>query len=189
MSVSTASAFVFKAGGTGEWRVPGQANASGGNIASYNTWAEHTRFRVGDAIAFTYEPGKDSVLIVDEKAYDACDTGSPVDTFSDGNTVFTFTKSGPFYFISGNKDNCNRNEKLVVVVMGPRADNGTSTHTALAPSPADNGGAFSPPSPPPPFGIEISPTAITEPNAAVAKAAGIAGTAAFVIGTMFYALV
>jgi hypothetical protein len=50
MCMSTASAFVFKAGGTGEWRVPGQANASGGNIASYNTWAEHTRFRVGDAI-------------------------------------------------------------------------------------------------------------------------------------------
>ncbi|KAM0864513.1 hypothetical protein ACQ4PT_043871 [Festuca glaucescens] len=188
MSVSSASAFVFKAGGTGEWRVPGQANASGGNIASYNTWAEHTRFRVGDAIAFTYEPGKDSVLIVDQKAYDACDTASPVDTFSDGNTVFTFTKSGPFYFISGNKDNCNRNQKLVVVVMGPRADNGTSTHTALAPSPAANGVTFSPPSPPPPIGIDISPTP-NEPSAAVAKAAGVAGTAAFVIGTMFYALV
>lgn len=42
---STASAFVFKAGGTGEWRVPG-AN----NVGAYNTWAEHTRFRVGDAI-------------------------------------------------------------------------------------------------------------------------------------------
>uniref|UniRef100_A0ACD5VWE3 Uncharacterized protein n=1 Tax=Avena sativa TaxID=4498 RepID=A0ACD5VWE3_AVESA len=187
MSVSTASAFVFKAGGTGEWRVPGQANASGGNIASYNTWAEHTRFRVGDAIAFTYEPGKDSVLIVDEKAYDACDTGSPVDTFSDGSTVFTFSRSGPFYFISGNKDNCNRNEKLVVVVMGARADNGTSTRTALAPSPAGgNGDTFSPPSP---FGIAISPTAVTEPNTAAAKAAGLSGTAAFVLGAMFYLLV
>jgi hypothetical protein len=73
--------------------------------------------------------------------------------------------------------------------MGPRAAaNGTSTHTdtALAPSPAENGGAFSPP---PPFGIQISPTANPEPNAAVAKAASIAGTAALVVGTMFYALV
>uniref|UniRef100_A0ACD5W1Y3 Uncharacterized protein n=1 Tax=Avena sativa TaxID=4498 RepID=A0ACD5W1Y3_AVESA len=190
MSVSTASAFVFKAGGTGEWRVPGQANASGGNIASYNTWAEHTRFRVGDAIAFTYEPGKDSVLLVDQKAYDACDTGSPVDTFSDGNTVFTLTRSGPFYFISGNKDNCNQNEKLVVVVMGARAENGTSTHTALAPSPAGgNGDTFSPPSPPPPFGIAISPSANPDSNAAVTKAAGVSGTAAFVLGAMIYAFV
>ena len=183
-----ASAFVFKAGGTGQWRVPGN-----GNAASYNTWAEHTRFRVGDAIAFTYQPGSDSVLIVDKKAYDACDTGSPVDTFSDGNTVFTFTVSGPFYFISGNKDNCNRGEKLVVVVMGPRAaTNGTSTHAgALAPSPAaDNGGQFSPPSPPPPFGINISPTGNPDQqNAAAGKAAGIAGTAALIIGTMLYSLV
>lgn len=54
MSVSTASAFVFKAGGTGEWRVPAEGNASGGSIVSYNTWAEHTRFRVGDAIGKLY---------------------------------------------------------------------------------------------------------------------------------------
>lgn len=120
------------------------------------------------------------MLIVDKKAYDACDTGSPVDTFSDGNTVFIFSRSGPFYFISGNKDNCNRNEKLVVVVMGPRAANGTSTPTAaLAPSPTDNG-QFSP-SPPPPTGNP-------KQNAAATKAAGIAGTAALIIGTMFYSI-
>lgn len=48
-SVSTiASAFVFKAGGTGEWRVPDQQ--ASGNVSAYNQWAEHTRFRVGDAI-------------------------------------------------------------------------------------------------------------------------------------------
>lgn len=145
--------------------------------------------------AFTYQPGSDSVLIVDKKSYDACDTGSPVDRFDDGNTVFTFTKSGPFYFISGNKDSCNRGEKLVVVVMGPRAatNNGTSAHDAagLAPSPADTNGQFSPPSPPPPFGIEIAPSP-TEPNGAAAAAKGthgIASTAALVIGTLFYALV
>ena len=49
---STASAFVFKAGGTGEWRVPAAA-ASGtgtGNVSAYNAWAQRNRFRVGDAI-------------------------------------------------------------------------------------------------------------------------------------------
>jgi hypothetical protein len=75
------------------------------------------------------------VLLVDKKAYDACDTSSPIDTFSsDGNTVLTFTRSGPYYFISGNKDNCNRDEKLIVVVMAER-DNGTQPATGLAPSP------------------------------------------------------
>ena len=45
---STASAFVFKAGGTGEWRVPAGANANATN--AYNAWAQRNRFRVGDAV-------------------------------------------------------------------------------------------------------------------------------------------
>ncbi|KAG8055137.1 hypothetical protein GUJ93_ZPchr0001g32850 [Zizania palustris] len=190
-SVSTSSAFVFKAGGTGEWRVPPQVS---GNASAYNLWAQHTRFRVGDAIAFSYQPGNDSVLVVDKAAYDGCDTNSPVDTFADGNTVFTFTRSGPFYFISGNKDNCDRGEKLVVVVMGARATNATTTAPAPAPSASSNG-PFSPPSPPPPpSGIDISPAAPEQPsNAAVhprARAAGIAaGAAGLAIGMLFHALV
>lgn len=47
LSVSTASGFVFKAGGTGEWRVPA---ASSANASAYNQWAQRNRFRVGDAI-------------------------------------------------------------------------------------------------------------------------------------------
>uniref|UniRef100_A0A0E0C8P4 Phytocyanin domain-containing protein n=1 Tax=Oryza meridionalis TaxID=40149 RepID=A0A0E0C8P4_9ORYZ len=185
---TTASAFVFKAGGTGEWRVPDQqANA---NVSAYNQWAEHTRFRVGDAVAFSYQPGNDSVLLVDKSSYDACNTNTPIDTFADGNTVFTFTRSGPYYFISGNKDNCNRNEKLIVVVMGERAANGTAPAPALAPS-AGTTSPNSPPSPPPPpSGIEISPTPEQSINAAARpRAAGIAGAAGLAIGTLFYALV
>jgi hypothetical protein len=48
LSVSTASGFVYKAGGTGEWRVP--AASSGNNSSAYNAWAQSNRFRVGDAI-------------------------------------------------------------------------------------------------------------------------------------------
>jgi hypothetical protein len=140
--------------------------------------------------AFTYQPGNDSVLLVDRKAYDACDTSAPMDTFTDGNTVFTFTRSGPYYFISGNKDNCNRDEKLIVVVMGERAAvaNATEPGAGLAPSP--NGPAYSAYSPPPPYGIEISPASeYPPPNAGAPKAAGVAGTAALAIGALFYALV
>ncbi|XP_006644827.1 early nodulin-like protein 3 [Oryza brachyantha] len=181
-TASSASAFVFKAGGTGEWRVPEQAS----NVSAYNQWAEHNRFSVGDAISFSYQPGNDSVLLVDKNSYDACNVNSPIDRFADGNTVFTFTRSGPFYFISGNKDNCNRNEKLIVVVMGERAANGTAP--AQAPSAGTTTSPNSPPSPPPPSGIEISPTPEQSTNAAVhpRAAAGIAGAA---IGTLLYALV
>lgn len=45
----TASAFVFKAGGTGEWRVPAQPAAANATNA-YNAWAQRNRFRVGDAV-------------------------------------------------------------------------------------------------------------------------------------------
>ncbi|KAK3165670.1 hypothetical protein QOZ80_1AG0036200 [Eleusine coracana subsp. coracana] len=188
LSVSTASGFVFKAGGTGEWRVPAASSGNNANATSaYNAWARRNRFRVGDAIAFTYQPGNDSVLLVDKNSYDACDTNMPIDTFSDGNTVFTFTRSGPYYFISGNKDNCNRNEKLIVVVMAERSavDNGT-----IGQAPAPNSPFSSPASPPPPpFGIEISPAANPPPNAAAPKVTGVAGTVAFAVGLMLYALV
>jgi hypothetical protein len=138
--------------------------------------------------AFTYQAGNDSVLLVDKKAYDACDTNSPMDTFADGNTVFTFTRSGPYYFISGNKDNCNRNEKLIVVVMADRStvDNGTQTTTGLAPAPNS---PFSPFSPPSPIGADIPPATNTPPNAASQKVAGAAGTIALAVGALFYALV
>lgn len=140
--------------------------------------------------AFTYQAGNDSVLLVDKRSYDACDTSAPIDTFADGSTMFTFTRSGPFYFISGNKDNCNRGEKLIVVVMAERAaiGNGTEPGAGLAPSPS--GPPFSSYSPPPPFGIGISPTAAyPPPSAAAPKVAGVAGAAAFAIGALFYALV
>lgn len=140
--------------------------------------------------AFTYQAGNDSVLLVDKRSYDACDTSAPIDTFADGSTMFTFTRSGPFYFISGNKDNCNRGEKLIVVVMAERAaiGNGTEPGAGLAPSPS--GPPFSSYSPPPPFGIGISPTAAyPPPSAAAPKVAGVTGAAAFAIGALFYALV
>ncbi|KAL6853484.1 hypothetical protein ACP4OV_019513 [Aristida adscensionis] len=183
----TASGFVFKAGGTGEWRVPAAGGAGGNSsINAYNAWAERNRFRVGDAIAFTYQAGKDSVLLVDKRSYDACDTSSPIDTFADGNTVFTFTRSGAYYFISGSKDNCNRNEKLIVVVMADRSAVGNGTTVGLAPAPNS---PFSPYSPPPPAGIDVSPSSNPSPNAAAPKVAGVAGTAAIAIGALLYALV
>ncbi|CAL4954155.1 unnamed protein product [Urochloa decumbens] len=185
----TASAFVFKAGGTGEWRVPAQPANANATTNAYNAWAQRNRFRVGDAISFTYQAGSDSVLLVEKSAYDGCNTNTPMDTFSDGNTVFTFTRSGPYYFISGNKDNCNRGEKLIVVVMADRAAVGNDTQPPVGLPPSPNG-PFSANSPPPPFGIDISPASYPPPPSdAAPKVAGVAGTAALAIGALFYALV
>lgn len=53
----------------------------------------------------------------------------------DGDSVFTFDRSGPFYFISGNKSNCDKGQKLTVVVLSLR-NRSPSTTGAGAPTPA-----------------------------------------------------
>ncbi|KAH7844576.1 hypothetical protein Vadar_029600 [Vaccinium darrowii] len=79
---------------------------------------------------FEYPAQKDSVLVVLTKEdYDDCNTVNPVTKSADGHTVFKFVQSGPFYFISGVKGNCVKNEKLVVVVM---ADRGGASSIAVS---------------------------------------------------------
>ncbi|KAG2371731.1 Early nodulin-like protein [Vigna angularis] len=60
-----------------------------------------------------------------------------------GDSMFTFVKSGPFFFISGNAQNCQRGQKLTVIVLAVRHNKLThSLSPAPTPSPAeatDNG--------------------------------------------------
>ncbi|KAM0952281.1 putative Phytocyanin domain, cupredoxin [Dioscorea sansibarensis] len=106
---------------------------------------------IGSVSVFVYPPDQDSVLLVDEAAYKTCNTSSYIDKFDDGNTVFTFTRSGEFYFISGNHENCLKNESLIVVVMASRS-NGT---VATAPSPPPSPSSLAPP--PPPETVVLTP--------------------------------
>lgn len=78
----------------------------------------HLVFYITD---FHYPAQKDSVLQVTKEDYDNCNTEKPVKKSNDGHTAFKFEQSGAFYFISGVKDNCLKNEKLVVVVMADRS--------------------------------------------------------------------
>jgi Plastocyanin-like domain len=118
--------------------------------------------------AFTYPANQDTVLLVDSNAYNSCDASSPIDRFADGNTVFTLTRSGPFYFISGNQDNCKKGEKLHIVVLANRSN---STGSAPSPSPsppAEAPSSSSPPSPPSGEG-EITPSTSTTPPPSAAS--------------------
>ncbi|KAH0436319.1 hypothetical protein IEQ34_026423 [Dendrobium chrysotoxum] len=141
-----AGATQYKVGGSMGWTVPTDPNSM-----SFNQWAEKNRFRIGDSLLFVYPPDKDSVLQVDKLAYNNCSTSSYIAKFDDGNTVFTFNTSGPFYFISGVEKNCIRNESLIVVVMADR-----STPSASHP----------PPPPPetlsPPSSMEVPPSPAPE---------------------------
>ncbi|KAF0900639.1 hypothetical protein E2562_033522 [Oryza meyeriana var. granulata] len=91
------------------------------------------------------------VVLVDEGAYDACNTSASFagGRFDDGSTVFTFDRSGPFFFISGNEANCRAGEKLIVVVMADRSGRHTpppAVPPPVAPMPTPES---SPPSPAP----------------------------------------
>ncbi|KAG7015504.1 Early nodulin-like protein 3, partial [Cucurbita argyrosperma subsp. argyrosperma] len=133
----------FQVGGSkGLWGVP--------NAHSFNQWAESQRFQIGDSLVFNYQGGQDSVLLVNQDDYNNCHTESPIKHFSDGHTAIKFEKSGPHYFISGIKDNCLKNEKLVVIVLADR------TKQYSSPPPAPDAGEGS--SKPPEASVEMNPT-------------------------------
>ncbi|MQM09726.1 hypothetical protein Taro_042606 [Colocasia esculenta] len=134
---------------------------------SYDAWAGRNRFQVNDRLVFRYKKGEDSVLVVTEPAYRACDTSNPIRRLDGGDSVFQFDRSGPFYFISGVPKRCQAGQKLVVVVLSPRGGRPRPAAPPLpasAPSPLPPPPAGLPPPAPPPLGAP--PPALPPPPAA-----------------------
>ncbi|XP_057950705.1 early nodulin-like protein 9 [Malania oleifera] len=163
--IGRGSAREFKVGDS-NWTVPTNPNA-----LSYNEWAEKNRFQTGDSIVFDYPAGNDSVLLVDKDPFTNCNTATFHEKHTDGHTMFTFNHSGPFYFISGNEENCMKNEKLEVIVLADRSNDSSNSNqtgtvspppaapAGLTPSPAPAGKE----SPTPPAGtVQINPTPAPE---------------------------
>ncbi|KAL6614526.1 hypothetical protein ACP70R_036796 [Stipagrostis hirtigluma subsp. patula] len=132
--VSSSEAYAFYAGGRDGWVVD--------PAESYNHWAERNRFQVNDTIVFAYEEGPSSVLLVTEQDFDACSTRNPVRRLEAGGaagrgSVFRFDRSGPFFFISGDEDRCQKGQKLYIIVMAVRPTTRTPPaveETALPPA-------------------------------------------------------
>ncbi|XVF03959.1 hypothetical protein REPUB_Repub05bG0038700 [Reevesia pubescens] len=155
---------------------------NGTNAENYNKWAERNRFQIGDSLVFIYTPNDDSVLHVTAEAYKKCNVESPISKYTDGHTVFSLSHSGPYYFISGNQENCQKNEKLVVVVL---------TDRTTPPSPPPSGSIDIIPSP---GTVEINPTQAPSgesnppPNAASSVLISVTGSiGAFVASSILLA--
>ncbi|KAL3821209.1 hypothetical protein ACJIZ3_007114 [Penstemon smallii] len=120
----------------------------------YNNWAERMRFQVNDTLFFKYKQGQDSVLVVKKDDYDNCIAENYIRLLNDGKSKFKFQRSGPFYFITGNKTNCIKGQKLIVVVLAVR--NHPPFPTAAPPpkgsSPSPSNSDWSPSSPSPAHG-------------------------------------
>ncbi|KAK9698151.1 hypothetical protein RND81_08G085400 [Saponaria officinalis] len=111
------------------WKVPSS------ETESLNNWAEKNRFNIGDILVWKYDSKKDSVMQVTREAYLTCNTSNPIAEHKDDETKVVLDKPGPQYFISGIKDNCDKGEKLIVLVITPRHRRSGGVSPALASSP------------------------------------------------------
>nr|CAD1824129.1 unnamed protein product [Ananas comosus var. bracteatus] len=136
--MASSEAYFFYVGGIDGWVL----NPS----ESYSHWAERNRFQVNDSLVFKYKKGEDSVLVVREEDFDKCNVSNPVERRDTGSSVFTFDRSGPFFFISGVEEKCLKGEKLVVVVLAVRSKSPV-TPAPTSPSPASPVSPGSSPSP------------------------------------------
>ena len=87
---------------------------------------------------FDYQPNQDSVLQVDQDSYNNCNTDSYQQKYTDGHTVIQFSQSGPFYFISGNKHNCLKQEKIVIIVLADRSNRNNNQKNTSPPTGASS---------------------------------------------------
>ncbi|KAL5228281.1 hypothetical protein ABZP36_016546 [Zizania latifolia] len=140
LAASCCTAFDFNVGGSGVW-APNPAEP-------FNRWAERTRFQVNDRLVFRYRKEEDSVAVVSQSHYDACNATEPLQRLDGGDSVFVFNHSGPFFFISGDAGRCQAGERLIVVVLAVR--NNTPSSPPPPPPPSPPVPAPSPRSMPPP---------------------------------------
>lgn len=76
------------------------------------------------------------MLQVTKEDYGSCETSKPIKA---NVTEITLDQAGPFYFISGVKEHCDRGLKLVAIAKPPK-------HVSPSPAPATATGPAAPPS-------------------------------------------
>ncbi|KAJ0250920.1 ENODL3 [Hirschfeldia incana] len=143
----------------------------------YSHWSHRNRFQVNDTLYFKYAKGKDSVLEVSEEEYNTCNTTHPITSLSDGDSLFVFSRSGPFFFVSGNSENCLKGQKLAVNVMSTAHHHSHSPRQpSPSPSPTLSPVPLSSPAPSPEIILSDSETAAPTPGPAKAhNSAGLVG--------------
>lgn len=89
--------------------------------------------------------------------YYSCNIKKPIRSLTDGDSIFKFDRSGPFYFISGNADYCNKGQRLIIVVMAVRP----KPQPAPVPVPQSPSPVAAPPSSSP---LHLPPSPVESPS-------------------------
>lgn len=140
----SAHAYTLEVGGSKGWSLHPPE--------SYNVWAERMRFSINDTLHFRYNNATDSVLVVSKDDYDKCNSNNPITKLDGGDSSFTFDRSGPFFFITGNKSNCDQGQKIHIIVLAVR-NNQPPSASPLSPTPSASAPTTGSPAP----GAGISP--------------------------------
>ncbi|KAL6535785.1 hypothetical protein OROHE_012629 [Orobanche hederae] len=126
-------AYTFYVGGDDGWKLHPSEN--------YSHWAKRIHFEINDELVFKYKKGHDSVLVVDQNDYTKCNKDNPIKALKSGHSKFKFDRSGPFFFISGHEQNCEKGQKLKIIVPHHHHHNIAPSHPPETP--------LKPPSPAP----------------------------------------
>ncbi|CAH8388624.1 unnamed protein product [Eruca vesicaria subsp. sativa] len=106
-AIGLSNGYKFNVGGRDGWILASSED--------YSHWSHRNRFQVNDTLYFKYAKGKDSVLEVSEEEYNTCNTTNPITSL--GESLFVLSRSGSFFFISGDSEKCLKGQKLAVKVM------------------------------------------------------------------------
>ncbi|XP_072983901.1 early nodulin-like protein 3 [Typha latifolia] len=156
---------------------------------AFDHWAKRNRFQVNDRLVFKYDKEEDTVLEVSKEHYESCNVTNPYLKLEGGNSVFDLARSGPFFFISGKQSNCEKGEKLIVVVLATRRKQSPSLppSSAQAPrftsSPSQGDGAS--PAPPPSLPDVSSSSSLSYSSVLSASNLGFGIIALFLGGDFF----
>ncbi|MQM14367.1 hypothetical protein Taro_047295 [Colocasia esculenta] len=128
-----AAAAVHKVGDAAGWTIIGNVN--------YTAWAASNTFHVGDTIVFQYNKQFHNVMQVDRADYRACNTQSPLATYTTGNDSIILQRAGHHFFLCGVPGHCAIGQKVDIRIP-KRARSAAAP--ATAPSPASPSSSSSP---------------------------------------------
>ncbi|XP_060200738.1 basic blue protein-like [Lycium barbarum] len=83
-----------------------------------STWTDGKEFHVGDSLLFVYNGALTNVVQTSLGGYGSCDLSADNILFQDasGETTFTFTQPGEYYFTSSMFNDCSSNLRLIANV-------------------------------------------------------------------------
>jgi hypothetical protein len=128
---------------------------------------------------FKFDAAADSVVEVTLDDYNRCSTASPLNTYKTSGATVPLPRSGPRYFVSGTPGNCDKGERLIVVVMSEKHARSKGSAPVPAAVPAKS---------PQAAGLVDAPAPAPEAARVTAAAGRTAGSHYLLLGALLGAL-